>query len=253
METDQQFQSSQCQPHKKRKQTGTKQKQGSLCKRWTFTINNYDETDINRLEQTAKDINQFTFFLAETRPFYWQHTDIVKGYDLVNDLTVVPNLWTFNFTQYQGLNAASGSHCEFTGILNAVGIPVKFPAGILWDPSEMPGFLVGFPSLSPGEIPVEFPAGIMVITCGICWDPTWDSRHFSRWNPSWFQWNPSWNFTGIPLEIPVTFSMEWSFRDSLIYSFFDMFLCRATFQACSWSPPLFRVPTSMRKMRCRAF
>ena len=162
METDQQFQSSQRQPHKKSKQTGTKQKQGSLCKRWTFIINNYDETDINRLEQTAKDINQFAFFLAETRPFYWQHTDMVKGYDLVNDLAVVPNLLTFNFTQYQGLNAASGSHCEFTGILNAVRIPVKFPAGLLWDPSEMPGFSVGFPSLSPGEIPVEFPAGIMV-------------------------------------------------------------------------------------------
>ena len=98
---------------KKRKQTGTKQKQGSLCKRWTFTINNYVETDINRLEQTSKDIDQFTFFyvgckylgqyflicarlvirlyevcekgqteslqLAETRHFYLQHKDVVEG------------------------------------------------------------------------------------------------------------------------------------------------------------------------------
>ena len=61
MENDQEFQPSQRQPPKKRKQTGTKQKQGSMCKRWTFTINNYDETDINRLEQTAKDIGQFAF------------------------------------------------------------------------------------------------------------------------------------------------------------------------------------------------
>ena len=46
-----------------------------------------------------------------------------------------------------------GSHWD-----NPVGIPVKFPAGILWDLSEMPGFPVGLPLLSSGEIPVEFPA-----------------------------------------------------------------------------------------------
>ena len=58
MESDQEFQSSQRQPPKK-KRTGTKQRKDSMCKRWTFTINNYDETDINRLEQTTKDIDQF--------------------------------------------------------------------------------------------------------------------------------------------------------------------------------------------------
>ena len=61
MENNQEFQSSQRQPPKKRQQTDTKQKQGSVCKRWTFTINNYNETDINRLEQTAKNIDQFAF------------------------------------------------------------------------------------------------------------------------------------------------------------------------------------------------
>ena len=61
MESDQEFQPSQRQPTKKKKQTYTKQKQGSMCKRWTFTINNYDESAIHRLEQTAKDIDQFAF------------------------------------------------------------------------------------------------------------------------------------------------------------------------------------------------
>ena len=57
MKSDQEFQASQRQTPKKRNQTGLKQKQGSMCKRGTFTVNNYDETDINRLEQTAKDID----------------------------------------------------------------------------------------------------------------------------------------------------------------------------------------------------
>ena len=160
MESDQEFQPSQCKPHKKRKQTGTRQEQGSMRKRWAFTINNYDETDINRLEQTAKDTDQFalticsayvdkfclsrlkilwTIFrclnctrlvirlfeicekgqteslqLAETKHFYWQIRMWLKVYVLVNNLAVVPNLWNFNFTQYQGLHATSGSHWAFT-------------------------------------------------------------------------------------------------------------------------------------------
>ena len=87
----------------------------------------------------------------------------MKVYVLVNNLAVVPNVWTFNFTQYHGLHGASGSPWKFTG---------NFDTGTI-------------PSLSPGEIPVEFPARIMlrshVVFAGIS---SGIRVIFSRWNPS---------------------------------------------------------------------
>ena len=46
---------------------------------------------------------------------------------MVNNLAVVSNVWTFNFTQYQGLHAASDSHCEFNGNFE---IPLDFTGTI---------------------------------------------------------------------------------------------------------------------------
>ena len=127
----------------------------------------------------------------------------------------MPNLWTFNFTQYQGQHAASGSLKASTGnfeipwdstgwmefLWNQNEIPILDFTGILWDPIEIPVFSVGFSSLSPDEITVEFPAGTLLRShVGFASIPPGIPVTFSRWNTSW-------NFTEIPLGIPDKFSM----------------------------------------------
>ena len=137
-------------------------------------------------------------------------------YVLVNKFAVVPNLWTFKFTQYQGLYAAFGSHWEFWNAFefhwdNPFGIPVKFSARIPLEFCGIPVRFLGSQWDSRHFLPVKSQWNSKL---GLRWDhvgfagiPPGIPVTFSRWNPSWFQWNPSWNFTGIPLGIPVKFSM----------------------------------------------
>ena len=162
----------------------------------------------------------------------------LKVYVLVNNLAVVPNLWTFNFTRYQGLHAASGSHWDFTENFvipwdSTWTIPLESQwnsqVGLHWNSvgSQWDAwFSVGFPSLSSGEIPLEFPAGTMLRShVGFPGIPPRIPVIFSRWNPSWFLWNLGWTFTGVPLGVPVKYFYGEFIRVCIFYlSFFYVLL-----------------------------
>ena len=116
----------------------------------------------------------------------------LKVYVLVKNLAVVPTLWTFNFTQYQGLHAASGSHRELTGNFE-----------IPWDSTGT----ILFESQWNSQL------GFHWNSVGSHWD-AWFSVGFPSLSS---QWNSHLRsrvgFAGTPPRIPVIFS-RWIPADS---------------------------------------